>query len=213
MAKKKPIKGTHASGSRIDEVKRESVRQTYALTGNKSETARREGVSLRSVYNILGERSPLEMEEQRIDTLSKVASRVHTQADKVMDALEKDTKGLDSATFMQKTTGFAILVDKSLALDKHLAERNAQMQARLEGGEDRFLPKDVQGLADLLSNRIQSVDILMARIRTRDPDNEVAQKAKDLMSRAQKMAEDDDAMPAEESKVVVVDDLDGRGTD
>lgn len=211
-SRKAPIKGTFLGGAKLSDMKRESILQTYALCGMKTDTARREGVSLRTVYNVLRETAPEELEEKRRDTMGRIVERIHKSANDALDALDKDTAGLANASYMQKVTGFAILTDKAISADKHLAERNIAL-AHDSKSETNFLPKDVQGMADLLTSKITGVDIIMARIRMHTPDNQVSKEATDLHNRAVRMAEIDDYPEEKPSGVVEIGDLDGRGSD
>jgi len=208
-AVKKPVKRRKKTYGALTEVKKEQIRQTYPLAGTKTETARQCNVSLRSVYNVLGQTPPQEQAEKHVETLGKMAGRIHEVAGKALTNLETDAKKMQNASYMQQVTGMAIMVDKSIAIDKHLAERREAMK-EVQDEDSKFLPKDVAGMVGALSNKISGIDILVARIKTNQPDNEMLQAARSLQDRATELALIEERGTVDPSGVTVLEDLDGR---
>lgn len=178
---------------KFNAVDKELIYQTYVITGNKNETARRCKVSLRSVYNVLQEYTSEELQDARNAAIADMASRVQKKAIMAIDSINQ--ADLDNSTPMQKATIAGILSDKTVLLDRHLREREQieeTAKAALPAPDD--LPRLLAGI----QNRIQSLTALHIQ---------VSPQVKELTSRAEELQT---KVPAVlEAQAVQLDDFDG----
>jgi transposase-like protein len=130
---------------------REAVRQLYAIDQNKSHIARTLGINLSTVYRILKQEDPEVAREKRREALGRLASKAAGKAEDLIDNLEPP----EEATYMQRATGFGILTDKVVALDKRLDDQHKD--DKIEAGEMLQPPEDVEALAGLIRNDLREI--------------------------------------------------------
>lgn len=193
--KKKNPKGKHA-GRALGPVKKEQIRQTFLLTGNKKETARLTGVSYKSVYNVLQEPEEPEVRANREAAARQLSSKVHVEADRILSSVAAedldghylmtedgdyrfDKQGRPiwvGPTLNQKIVGAAILLDKLPVIEKYRQELDSS------GNEIMIMaPETVEGMVTGIKQKI-------ARLRVLDVSfegSEAEQKAEELLQKAQ----------------------------
>lgn len=184
MAKEKP-KGLNAPGVPITAKQREEIFQVYLLTGNKTETARRTGLSTKTVRNHLkqmSESSDPEFQKFRRKATEELAGKVYGKATDILDKItdEDMTSGRielkDDAgnvvrvveygpSLMQKVTAHAILVDKV----KVLREVETAMD---EGGQDSglLLPQTLEALKSGIRGKLKGLTFLNVQLESEHPD-------------------------------------------
>lgn len=173
---KKPIAKMTKSGRPLTEIQRETVLQVYAVTGNKSETARQLGVSESTVYKLIKEASkaPAKLREARAQATEELAGRVHSKAEMILDSItpadlesgrieQYDEDGrltnikLWGPTLLQKVTSVAVLADKT----KVLSELREGLRSTHDTGTDSMpLPQDVDTALRQIAQKVKRLRLL-----------------------------------------------------
>ena len=195
--KPKPV-GTRA-GVPLTPLEREAVRQTYVLTSNYRETARIHHLGERTVHKIIKDQSdPDEIKELRMQALQRMSKKTHDQALIVLENIKP--KDMDKASLPQKAIAFGILTDKTIALDKHVMERQRQLQE--SKGDKQMLPASLDGLVAGIMREVNSVHVFAAHLQKAPEIDTLAQEARALqdMAIAQELVEP--------TGVTQIDDLD-----
>jgi len=193
-------------GKKLTPVERETVRQVYLVNGNKTETARQLGLSLRSVQNVLKEdTTDPELKQARARAAVKMAGKVHSTAEKIIDSigptdiqaghlrndegeLQLDRQGRPiwlGPTLNQKVLSLAILADKLPVLEQY---RAALEDDRAQGVLP--LPEDIAGAISAVKGKLKSLSVL--NIQFEDENAEMVERAKELLDKAERVSEEQD---------------------
>lgn len=179
----KSPKGTR-QGKPLCDLDREIILQTQMICQNKNETARRCGVTRKTVETVL-KRSAEEdtaVQEARRQSSVAIAGKVHGKVDMLLNSITPDD--LDSGFFeqkdkdgkvikrtyygpslMQKVTASAILVDKLPVLASY---QQAISQDHNSGA--LMLPGDVAGLMSGIRQKLKSLTVLNVQFEGDNPD-------------------------------------------
>jgi hypothetical protein len=224
MARKRKSKarGTR-QGKALTDVQREGIIQMYAITGNKTETARSLGVAVSTVYNVLREanaRATHEVRKARQMATQDLAGRAHHAAEKILDSIgpadvesgrivQKDEDGnitnvkLWGPSLLQKVTAVGILTDKTKTL------QDLQEQLALEAGSANAmpLPADVDSAIAQIASKVKRLRLLDVHFEDSQPES-ITEKLQDEAIR-QALRETPDPEPIE-AEFTVIDDFDGE---
>lgn len=184
MAKERP-KGTSAPGQPISAKQREEIFQVYLLTGNKTETARRTGLAVKTVrihLKQMEESSDPEFQKFRRRATEELAGKVYGKATDILDNITpedmqsgriemKDDAGNIvrvveyGPSLMQKVTAHAILVDKVKVLREveHAMDEGAQ-----DGG--LLLPQTLEALKSGIRGKLKGLTFLNVQLEQEHPD-------------------------------------------
>ncbi len=158
---KKP--GSRKLSSVIDQ---EEMAQIYALTGSKSEVARRMGCCISTVTKHLAKVPEAKIVRLRAALAEEMASEVSQKAKDILREIQPvdyktrlNEAGLPTGgpNLMQKTTSFAIMTDKAIRLEEHA---QAIQERATSGAVSSIVPQDVGSLIAAIKNKISSIDVL-----------------------------------------------------
>lgn len=201
MASKNLPKGKYR-GKPLTPEKKEQIVQTYALCGEKTKTADLCDVSIKTVYNVLAERPPKEVQEARNKTMVELAERV---SDKAIQAIEHiSPEKLEKSTASQLAVVSGIMLDKLGPIER--ARQDLLESNRGIGGMP--LPDDANAMMQMLVRKIKSMEVLRVELRDEEGDKAL-QQARELLDRAQRDALKTDEIPEAEYEVL---DLDNPGS-
>jgi phage terminase small subunit len=201
MSKDKP-KGLNAPGVPITAKQREEIFQVYLLTGNKTETARRTGLSVKTVRNHLkqmSEQADPEFQKFRRRATEELAGKVYSKATEVLDNItpEDMTSGRielkddnDNVvrvieygpSLMQKVTAHAILVDKVKVLRE---VETAMDEGQQDGG--LLLPQTLEALKSGIRGKLKGLTFLNVQLEQDHPD--LSQRVQAKMEEAEAAVE------------------------
>jgi hypothetical protein len=124
----------------------ETIKATYAATGEYAAAARAAGCAESTARKYAGSRDEFEAirGEKRPDLIAAVTERVKQVQLALLDSM-MDADALKKATLQEKATAFGIATDKMLLM-------TGQATARVETGSidlSRLTPKEREALADL----------------------------------------------------------------
>jgi aminoglycoside phosphotransferase len=213
----RPIAKMTKSGRQLTEIQRETILQVYAITGNKSETARQLGVSESTVYKLIKEASkaPAALREARAQATEELAGRVHAKAEMVLDSItpadletgrieQYDEHGnltnikLWGPTLLQKVTSVAVLTDKT----KVLSELREGLRATHDIGANSMpLPQDVDTALRQIAQKVKRLRLLDVQFE----DNPAAPP--DLTQKLQDAVIVEEAVDAVDAQII--DEFDG----
>lgn len=195
--KKRTVAKMTTSGRPLTEIQRESILQVYALTGNKSETARQLGVSESTVYNVLraAQSAPAELRQARADVVTELAGRVHATANRVLDSIsdadlesgrieDYDDAGkltrvqLWGPSLLQKVTSVAILADKTRVLNDM---REGLLAATDASPLAMPLPQDVDAALRSIAQKVRRLRIMDVQFDQTPVAQELSQKIQDAL--------------------------------
>lgn len=198
-------------GKKLTPLQVELVHQTYAITGNKRETARQLSLSESCVANLLKKAAPMEIIKARQDAALDLAGKTHSHVDKILDSIGPDdlksglivkedadgniisAKGF-GPSLMQKVTAAAIMTDKLGVIEQYrkgLAETVDTSNAMLT-------PDTVAALTNGIKQSLKSIEILRVSFGE-DESSGIEQRANALMQEAERAALSD--QPVEEAEV------------
>lgn len=217
--KQRPRPKGRNQGKPLTPVQKEQIRQTFMLTANKRETARMCSVSEKTVYNVLNEPEEPETIKQRARAASKLAEKVHTKADRVLDSITEadfqsgylkdedgnlvfDRQGRPiwmGPTLNQKVLSAAILADKLPVLDSYRKQLDGN-----DGMTELPAPDSIKALVSGIQGKLKSLKMIDVQFETKE--NDQVSRARDLLDRAQRELEIDQKI--EEASYVTLDDFD-----
>lgn len=203
--------------SKLTLTDKEWIQQTFTLTGNKAETARRCGFAPQTVAKVLAEAetAPAEVKEARSRVAVELANKVHTKAEDILDSIKdidiesgriaiRDNEGkllgykYYGPSLMQKATAVGILTDKANVLQTF--EKNL-LQDTQTG--NMLMPDDVQGLVGAIKNQLKELTVLNIKFQDENPG--LVRETQDLVAEVERI----DAEEAEIAEVTSIDDFDG----
>lgn len=200
-------------------VDKEWIYQTFVVTNNKAETARKCNVSLGSVQNIIKEftgQNPNkpQLPETRVDRArahADMAGRIRSTADMVLETITAED--MDSGRFprlngdgevigytyygpssVQKATTFGILKDK----ETQQIKLEQEMLADVQSGH-LMIPDDLLEMASQAKRMIKEIKILDIRF---EEDN------KDLLTSVQEVIAEATVVEEQRPNVVSIDEFD-----
>lgn len=184
-AKKDTPRGNGAPGVPISAKQREEIFQVYLLTGNKTETARRTGLSTKTVrahLKQMAEQSDPEFQKFRRKATEELAGKVYGKATDILENItpeDMESGRIDvkneagevirviqyGPSLMQKVTAHAILVDKV----KVLREVETAMD---EGAQDGglLLPQTLEALKSGIRGKLKGLTFLNVQLEQEHPD-------------------------------------------
>lgn len=204
---------------KLSPVDREWIYQTWVVTNNKAETARKTGFSLGSVQNVIKEftgKDPNKPQlpvtrESRAKAHAEQADRIRSTADMVLETITAED--MDSGRFprldgdgkvigytyygpssVQKATTFGILKDK----ETQQIKLEQEMLADVQSGQ-LMLPGDLAGMVGQAKRMIKEIKILDIRF---EEDNQ------DLMTSMQEVIAEATVVEEERPNVVSFDEFD-----
>lgn len=192
----KPPKGTR-QGKPLSDLDKELIRQTQMICQNKNETARRCGITRKTVETVLKQeldQEPAIREARRQSTIA-IAGKVHNRVDRILDSvtpddlksgrhdiLDKDGTKVGETTWgpslMQKVTAGAILIDKLPVL----AQYQQAISADHQSGQ-MLLPSDYQALVAGIQKKVKSLSVLNIQFENDNPS--LTQRAQEVMAEAE----------------------------
>lgn len=196
----KPVPAGKQQGKALDLVKKEQVRQTFMLTGNKRETARQCGVSVKTVYNVLQEAEDPEASRNRAMLAQQLATKTHIKAEQILDSISgedfesgylRDEQGnlvfdkqgrpiFQGPTLNQKVVSAAIMVDKLGVIEQY-----RQNVLGENGPTQLMLPEDIQSLKSGIASKVKKLRVMDIEFG----DSEADQKRDELLRQAQQEIE------------------------
>ena len=218
--KKKVMPKGKQQGKALGPLKKEVIRQTFLLTGNKRETARQCSVSEKSVYNVLNQVEEAEAAKNRVAVANQLAGKIHTKADQIIDSIsvedlksgyltQTDEDGKEDykfdrqgrpiyigPTLNQKVLSVAILADKLKVMDDY-----RQQVDEAHGMGALPTPETIGHLVTGIKGKLKSLRIL--DVQFEDENAELKQKADALLAQAQQDIEVDQKI--EDAKYEVLD--------
>lgn len=200
-------------------VDKEVIFQTFIVLQNKTQTAKRCGVSLGSVNRVIKELTARDVEvaglpatrETRAEAAAKLASRFHVKVGELMDSItpemlehgkiplnDKDGNLIRyyeyGPSLLQTATAVGIITDKA-----NVAQVFEQkMMQDVQDGK-LMLPSDIDGLISAVHGKIRSLKMLDVRFEEDNPD--VITNATEIMAEVQ-------AVEAKRPEVVSFDEFD-----
>lgn len=184
-------------GRPLTALQKESIVQTYALSGNKREVARQLGVSYPTVLRVLKEaENDTQLQKARARAMEDLAGKVQAKTNEVLESITPedmesglikkydDDGNLVSVrgygpSLMQKVTSAAILTDKM----KVIQETKQVLEAdRSQDPHALPLPGDVQAAIRQIGERVKRLQILDIQFADKNP--EVTTKLQDIAARA-----------------------------
>lgn len=190
-------RGTQA-GVPVGPELQEQIVQTFALISNKAETARRCGVTEKTVSKYINKVQPAAILEERAKALRELSGTAHIKAKDILDSIKPDD--LDSGRFeiknakgeivgykyygpslMQKVTSAAIAIDKV----KVLSETESILKDGRASGE-LIVPGDIRALIHGIRGKIKGLSILDVRFAEENPD--LSQRIQDKLAEAEAVA-------------------------
>lgn len=202
--------------SKLTATDREVISQTFAVTDSKAETARRCGVSVQSVYNVLAraDEAGTDMKVARADAAIKLANKTHVKVEELMDSISavdiesgripiKDKDGKITGyryfgpSLLQKATAIGILTDKANVLqtyEKSLAHDAAR--------GDLMLPDDIAGLVGAIQAKVGELSIL--NIKFADDNPNLVRETQEVVAEVKTIEEE----AANQPDVVTFDEFD-----
>lgn len=205
LAQKLP-KGTR-KGQNIGFDEHEEILQLFAVTGNKTEVARKMGITRQTVANhVRRAEEEGRLAKVRERALTELAGRVHGKALQVLDSITpadmesgrlpiRDRDGnlvgyrQYGPSLMQKVTSAAILTDKIKVLQDC---RQDLENAANTGVAALPIPENVQDALGQIKQRISRLRILDLQFENKNP--ETASKLQDIAAQA---GLQDEAIPAD----------------
>lgn len=179
--------------ARLSPTDKEVIYQTYVACGKKNETAKRLGVSLGSVQNVIKElegRNPAKPQlpttkAARAEAAASLASRIHVEANEVLDsitpqdlesgriALHEDREDPTKVTgykyygpsLLQKATTFGIIVDKA-----NVAQQYERKMLEDTHSGQLMLPDTIEGMVAAVRGSIKQMRFLDIRFEEDNPD-------------------------------------------
>lgn len=199
------IPGTDSQrGRALDQFQQEMIVQAYAMTGNKSEVARRMKLSYPTVNRILkkAETDPVLL-KARADVMSHLGGKVYKKTEEILDSIgaqdiesghikKYDEEGnLESVrsygpSLMQKVTSAAILSDKLRVL--HDTKRAILDDGGAQPGA-LPLPGNVQDALKLIGEKVKRLRVIDVQLHDKVPD--LATKVQDIAVRASNISDAD----------------------
>ncbi|HUW14436.1 MAG TPA: hypothetical protein VM537_32230 [Anaerolineae bacterium] len=213
IPKKVAPKGSQP-GKRLTEQQKEAIFQMFLLTGNKTEVARRMGLSdgaVRKHLKIVANETDPEFQAARRAARLELQGKVQAKAHGILDSIsaqDLESGRLDvrdgtgqivrvieyGPSLMAKVTAHAILVDKVKVIE--------DMNLAIDGEDDRnalLTPDTIAALVSGLRGKLKSIAILKADFATEQPD---------LSQRIQSKLEE--ATLVEPIEILSMDSLDGN---
>lgn len=200
MAKKrkgpKQPKGRYR-GKPLTGLQRESVVQTYALCGNKSEVARQLGLSYPTVLSVLKQaENDTQLQKARARAMEDLAGKVQYKTNQVLESITPEDmesgliKNYDEdgnlvsvkgygPSLMQKVTSAAILTDKMKVIQE---TKQALVSDQRSDPNALPLPQDIATAIKQVGDRVKRLQILDVQFADRNP--EVATKLQDIAAKA-----------------------------
>jgi hypothetical protein len=186
-------------GKELSPTQQEAIIQTFAVTNNVRETARRNRITEKTARKYIKQVPPSELEEARLSAIRQLAGKAHNTAVSIIESIapedleagrfpirNKNGEIVDYKYFgpsiMQKVTSYAILADKLKVL--HDVER--AMQIGTENGE-LLIPGDIKALVAGIKGKISSLSVLNVRFEQDNPD--LSQQIQDTLTRAEMAVE------------------------
>jgi hypothetical protein len=188
---------------RLTPVDKEWVFQTYLLLQNKSKTARRCGVSISSVNNIVRELTAREEEqaglpatrESRATAAAQLAGKFHVRANELLESITPemlehgkipiyDNKGKlikyqeYGPSLLQLATSIGIITDKA-----NVAQQFEQKMTQDANDGRLTMPQDFAGLLSACESTLRSIKVF--DIRFEDDNQDVITNAKEIMAEVQ----------------------------
>lgn len=220
--KRKPKARGTRQGKALTDSQREGILQIYAITGNKSETARQLGVAVSTVYNVLREansRATHEVRKARQMATQDLAGRAHRAAENILDSIgpadlesgrivEKDDDGnvtnvrLWGPSLLQKVTAVGILADKT----KTLQDLQEQLAIDSRANDSMPLPADLNQALAQIASKVKRLRIMDLQFENKQPES-LTEKLQDEAIKAA-IKETPEPEPIE-ADFEVIDDFDG----
>lgn len=169
-------------GTDLTPVDKELIRQTFLILGNKTQTAKKLGLSRRAVVMVLKEQAETaELDRARRDSAVAIAGRIHDKATRILDSIgdhdiesgreiRRNEAGQVTQvlswgpSLMQKVTAAAILTDKLKVIREY--ERSMQQD---RGNGQLPMPDDIQALAQGIRGKLKSLTFINAQFETDHP--------------------------------------------
>lgn len=184
-------------GRTISPAMQEEIWQVFATTGSKKRAAIACGVTEQTAAKYIRLLDQDQLAGYRQKAVRQLSGQSSTKARDIIDSIgEEDYK---KSSLMQKSTSAAILIDKSILLERHEA---ALMGAAGDGSLP--LPGEIEDLVSGIINRVKSIKVL---------DVHFAQQHENLASDiATKLVQAEEIANVDISDALVtsVDDLDGN---
>ena len=150
-------------GKPLTDIDKEAIRQIYALTDNKAETARRLKYSERVIHKVLAEVADPALSEERADATSRMTGRMQDLVHRIIDAVtESDLK---RASLPQKSISIGIGIDKILRLDEY--ERI--QRGKTDSGQ-LLPPQQITAMLGAVRGQIKSLAIMGVKLEDAAPD-------------------------------------------
>jgi len=202
--KKRMPKGTR-SGKQLSDMEKEMVLQAYAICGNQREVARQFKISPKTVYNVLHQaKTDTKLQKARSNAVQELAGKVHGKSLELLESITPvdfesgfleihDNNGnvirrqYYGPSLMQKTTSFAILVDK----EKVLLEMQNMLEQDNVDAQGMPLPGDVNAALQRIGQQIKRLRILDVQFDNKHED--VAAKVQEVAQAAALQEEAEDA--------------------
>lgn len=150
-------------GKPLTDIDKEVIRQVFALTDNKAETARRLKCSERVVHKVLAEVPDPELSEERADATKAMTGRMQTLVHRIIDAVTEDD--LKRASLPQKSISIGIGVDKILKLEEY-----ERMQRGKTDSGQLLPPQQIAAMLGAVKGQIKSLAIMGVRLENVAPD-------------------------------------------
>lgn len=189
-------KGTR-QGKPLSDLDKELIRQTQMICQNKNETARRCGITRKTVETVLaqGKDQDESIIEARRQSAIAIAGKVHGKVDKILDAIgpedlesgyyewkDKDGKVYKRSYYgpslLQKITAGAILIDKLPVLSQYQQAISAD-----HASGQMLLPGDYQALVSGIQSKIKSLSVLNIQFESDNPS--LSQRAQEVIAEAE----------------------------
>lgn len=196
---------------------KEVIHQTYAATGNKSETARRCSVAVGTVHRVLKQAGEdgTPIKQARSDAAVALANKLHVRAEELIDSIsdediesgrirleDKTGKFLGYKYFgpslLQKATAVGIIVDKASVVQTY--EKGLQsdiLQGKL------LLPEDIEGLKSAIEGKVKELNVL--NIRFADENPTLLKETQEIVAEVERIEENE----AARAEVTSFDEFDG----
>lgn len=196
MSRKKksnPYHSTRPKGKLLDAVTIESIIQTYALTGNYSETARRHNTTVGTVRRHIKaaiEDSDPEVRDVRSRTLQRTASRFVGKANDALDAITPEK--LEKAALSQVAVTAGIMADKAKMLSEFTQKMDVDHDTRRLP-----MPDTVEAVEAEILRHVKSIKGFQINFQDAVPD--LARETEDTLQEVARV-----------KAALEVDDLDGN---